>query len=136
MNVTVKPTGYLALMLLAGFGFLFAGTSALSVLGMLMLVTSIYSICMLPDRLLMQFTPAYAVLYNQRDRNSCSIVYWNEITNWQYEYHRANDRLVFYLVDGSKQEVDIYSKRLVTRMMKTYAPNKEIKNARIREVQG
>ena len=61
------------------------------------------------------------------------MIYWDEIVNWQYEWHPANDNLTITMVDGSMQIIELYSKRRVAKYLNMYAPNKEIKNVRIKE---
>lgn len=99
-------------------------------IGLFLIMVSIFSLLMLPDRLLVQFNPDYMVLYNHRDRSLCSIVYWDEIVTWQYEYHATHDRLALSLLDGTVQSVELFSKRSVARYLEQYAPGKEVKSSR------
>ena len=84
----------------------------------------------MPDRILIQFTPDYLVLYNHRDAETCTIIYWDEIVNWQYEYHPSVDKLLINLVNGTSESIEMYSRRAVARYMNQYAPDKEIKSVR------
>ena len=127
--VHVKPIAALAVIGLAGVGLLFT-RSVWGGAGVVMILVSVFSLLMLPDRYLIQFTPDYMVLYNHRSMEECTIVYWDDIVNWQYEYHKGFDVLVLSLTDGSTQTIELYSKRSIERFMNQYAPGKELKSAR------
>ncbi len=128
-TVHVKPVAFLACIGLAGIGLLFTKTTASGV-GVVLILVSVFSLLMLPDRNLIRFTPDFLVLYNHRNAEMCTIIYWDEIVNWQYEYHKNADRLVLSLVDGSSQSIELYSKRPIIRYMNLYAAGKEQKNVR------
>ena len=128
-TVHVKPIATLAVMGLAGIGLLFTGTVAGGA-GVVLILVSVFSLLMLPDRFLIQFTPDYMVLYNHRNPEECTIVYWDDIVTWQYEYHKGVDVLVLSLVDGSTQTIELYSKRPIERFMNQFAPGKEVKSTR------
>ena len=128
-TVHVKPTAALAVMGLAGVALLFTKTAAGGA-GVILILVSIFSLLMLPDRFLIQFTPDYMILYNHRNMDECTIVYWDDIVTWQYEYRKGVDVLVLSLVDGSTQSIELYSKRPIERFMNQYAAGKEVKSTR------
>ena len=131
--VSVKPKILLILLLVVGL-ILIIFYPYYYIIGMCLLLISIFCIFALPDHELMRFTKDYIVLYNNRDRSLCYMVYWDEIVNWQYEYHTSSDLLVLSLIDGSTQSVDAYSKSSIITYMNTYAPGKEVKTSRRKEV--
>ena len=131
-TIHVKPVAALSLMGIAGIGLLLTH-SFLSGIGVMMILLSVFALLMMPDRLLMQFSPDFMVLYNQRDAARCTVIYWDEIVNWQYEYHPGVDVLALSLVDGSTQTIELFSKRSISRFMNQYAPGKEIKSTRRKE---
>lgn len=108
----------------------FDNTSAAGV-GICITLLCLFAELMLPDRLLAEFTDDYLVLFNTRERDSCSLIYWDEIVNWQYEYRSYADTLVILLVDGSEQTADMYSKKSAARWLNQYIPGKETKNIRV-----
>ena len=93
-----------------------------------LIILTLFAILGMPDRILVQFADDYLVMYNRSDKNECTIVYWDEIVSWHYEYHHACDKLVVSLVDGSTESVDMYSKRSIAKQMAQYASGKEKKN--------
>jgi len=131
-SMHVKPVFALALMGLAGLVLLIM-KNALSGIGVILVLLSVFSLLLMPDRLLLQVGSEYIVLYNHRDISECTIVYWDELVNWQYEYHKGFDILALSLTDGSTQTIELYSKRPIARFMNQFAPGKEVKNARRKE---
>lgn len=128
--IRVKPAGFLLGCAIAGILMTFDNTSAAGV-GICITLLCLFAELMLPDRLLAEFTDDYLVLFNTRERDSCSLIYWDEIVNWQYEYHSYADTLVILLVDGSEQTADMYSKKSAARWFNQYIPGKETKNIRV-----
>lgn len=130
LHIRVKPTGKLIIGLFIGIGLLF-GPRRFSVVGMLLCSVCLFSF-FLPDRVLASFTPEFLILYNQKERDSVWICYWQEIVQWQYEYHRLNDRLIVTLVDGSTQGIEMYARYPIVWYMHKFAPNKEIRSGRMK----
>ncbi len=128
-TIHVKPVAALAITGIAGFALLITGTAAAGA-GVILILVSVFSLLMMPDRRLIQFTPDYMVLYNHRDASVCTIIYWDELVTWQYNYHPAMDVLIVSLTDGSSQSIELFSKRTAARFLNMYAPGKEIKNVR------
>ncbi len=127
-TVHVKPVLALVIMGIAGIGLLFF--PAVAGLGVILIIISIFSLLIMPDRILIQFTPEYMILYNHRDAETCTIIYWDEVVNWQYEYHPSVDVLLINLVNGTTESIEIYSRSAVARYLDQYAPGKEIKSVR------
>lgn len=127
--IRVKPKVILYLLMLIGIVLLFV-YSYYAIIGAILIVIATFSLLVLPDHDLVRFTKDYLVLYNNRDRSMCSLVYWDEIVNWRYERHSTNDYLVISMVDGSSQNVEMFSKASIQSYMDLYAPGKELKTAR------
>ncbi len=131
-SVRVKPI--LLLVLLLGLGVIFVCMkSYLLPVGSAMIVLALFALTMMPDRTLCQFTKEYLILYNLTDRSMCTIISWDEIVSWRYEYHGAADLLVVTLIDGTTEVQEMYSKLAVRSMMKMFAPGKEEKKTRSRK---
>ncbi len=129
--VRVKPVGFLLFCAIAGILLTF-DHSVFAGVGICITLLCLFAEVMLPDRVLAEFTEDYLVLFNTRERDSCSLIYWDEIVNWQYEYHANTDTLVILLIDGSVQRADMYSKNSVSRWLNLYIPGKETKSIRVR----
>ena len=130
--IHVKPVAFLTLVGLAGIALFVSGTVWVGV-GLILSITSVFALLMMPDRILIQFTPDYMILYNHRERETCTVIYWEDLVNWQYEFHPNYDTLSCFLTDGSVQRIDLYAKRPAAKYLNQYAPGKEIKNVRMKE---
>ena len=130
--IHVKPVAFLTLVGLAGIALFVSGTVWVGV-GLILSITSVFALLMMPDRILIQFTPDYMILYNHRERETCTVIYWEDLVNWQYEFHRNYDTLSCFLTDGSVQRIDLYAKHPAANYLNQYAPGKEIKSVRIKE---
>lgn len=130
-KVRVKPTGMLWILIVLGILMVFT-RPYLMAYGLILITLPLFGLIVLPDRKLCDFTPKYLILYNQRNRQDCMLVYWNEIVSWAYERHTANDLLVLSLTDGSTEVQELYSRRSIKRPMEQYAPDKEVKNRKKR----
>ena len=133
--VTLKPTAGLIVLFLIGGALLFT-KAYLVALGVLLILLALFAVAVMPDRKLMMFTKEYLVFFNQRNRDICTLVYWDEILSWQYEYHKNYDLLVIHLSDGSTEKQETYSFRSIKRLMRTHAGDKQMKSVWIRKEYG
>ena len=130
-SVHVKPTVLMVIFLLAGIVMMFM-RPYLTVAAMMMILLAIFSLTVMPDRKLVEFTDDYLILYNQSDKTRCFIVYWEDVVNWKYEWHPSYDQLVITLTDGSTQMQEMYSRLPIQYYMDKYAKGKEMKNSAIK----
>lgn len=91
------------------------------------IILTVFALVVMPDRILVQFTPEYLIMYNKEDRTECTLIYWDEIVSWKYEYHTSVDLLKVTTVDDNTESVEMYSKWGVRKFMNLYAPGKEVK---------
>lgn len=131
-KIHLKPIAFLTVVLFEGL-LMISLEGYLSVVGMILVLVSVFGIFLLPDRYLILFLPDYMILNNQNDDNSCMVVYYEEIVSWRYDYHSNFDVFSVTLVDGSVQSIEMFSKLLIRHYMKMYAPDKEIKSIRMKE---
>ena len=124
-RVQLKPTVFLALMVMAGTLFV-AARPYLVLSGIMMVMLGAFCLFVMPEGVLCEFTKEYLILYNRRSSSECMMIYWEDIVSWQYEWHPNADYLIIMLVDGSTESQEVYSKS-IRRLMNTYAPGKEIK---------
>ena len=124
-EVKVKPIGTLIFLLLVSGLFIFSG-STVAVLGVVLLAVSIYALLVMPDRVLMQFTEEFVVLYNRKSRDECMLIYWDEILRWQYQKHNNEDMLVLDLIDGQTEAIECFNRNRTVSYFKVYAKDKEI----------
>ena len=126
-EVKVKPIGTLIFLLLVSGLFIFSG-STVAVLGVVLLAVSIYALLVMPDRILMQFTEDFVVLYNRKSRDECMLIYWDEIMRWQYQKHNNEDMLILHLIDGQTEAIECFNRNRTVSYFKIFAKDKEIEN--------
>ncbi len=130
-KIHVKPVGMLWLFIVLGVLVVFM-RPYLMVYGLILITLPLFGLIVLPDRKLCDFTPKYLILYNQRNRQECMLIYWDEIVSWAYERHPANDLLVVSLTDESTEVQELYSRSSIRRAMEQYVPHKEVKTRKKR----
>ncbi len=131
-TIRVKPVMTLIVIACVGCFLIFLQTY-LAGLGVCLMILALFSLLLLPDRKLVEFTPDYLILYNQKDDSMCLILYWDEIMQWHYEWHPTYDYLVITMVDGTSEKIEMYSKHSIARHMRYYAAKKEIKSVRVKD---
>lgn len=127
--ISVKPIAALYGMLGLGFVFLFINRP-FALAAITMILVSTFSLIVLPDRILCEFSNTWMALYNQHNKQECMMVYYEDIVSWQYEWHSTVDSLVICLIDGSTESLDVYSKKRLAKLMNEHVPGKEIKSIR------
>lgn len=131
-NVNVKPTFFLCILLVIGVIFTFL-KAYMMLMGFAMILLSLFALLIMPDRTLVTISDEYLVLYNCSNRDECTLIYWDEIVFWQYEWHGSADLLAIGLIDGSTETQEMFSRRSIARWMRQYANGKEKKQARGRK---
>lgn len=130
--VNVKPIGLLIATLLTG-ALIALLKPYLAVTGISMVVLSLFCLIVMPDKDLCRFTKDYIVLYNRHDKSECTILYWDEILSWHYEWYKTYDLLVIEMIDGTQYTQEMYSIYAIKKMMEIHAPSKMKKNIRYRK---
>ena len=91
----VKPTSFLMIAMIAGISFLWI-RSYLQVIGVMVIMVSLFSLLMLPDCKLYEIHHDYIVLYNRHDKSECFIIYYEDMVSWHYEWNPSYDQLVIF----------------------------------------
>lgn len=123
-SIRVKPIEILMLMIIIGFILLFSSED-FAMIGVLMIYLSTFSLLVLPDARIIDYTNEYAIIYNCVDKNECKLIYWDEILSWQYKWHTDKDQMLIELIDYSIEVVDTYKRSTMIPYFKKYAPGKE-----------
>ncbi len=124
--VNVKPTVFLAIAMVAGISILWI-RSYLQIVGVMVIMVSLFSLLMLPDRVLCELHHDYMVFYNRHERTECTIIYYEDIISWHYEWNPSSDQIVVSLVDGSVQTQELYGKHRIAKWLNLFAAGKEVK---------
>ena len=127
-RINVKPNLFLGLLIAAGVVILVARLYY-SIVGLSMVILGLFAMIVMPDHVLCEFTQDYMILYNLPEKNRCSLVYYEDIVSWHYEWHASMDLLVIMLVDGTTEALEMYSRYPVRAYMEMFAPGKEKKGS-------
>ena len=122
----VKPTSFLIIAMIMGICFLWI-RSYLQVIGVMVIMVSLFSLLMLPDSKLYEIHQDYIVLYNRHDKSECFIIYYEDMVSWHYEWNPSYDQLVISLVDGSVEKQEVYAKYRIEKWLNSLAPGKQAK---------
>ncbi len=127
--INAKPIGLLIVTLFIGVLITFL-KPYLAMSGISMIVLSLFCLVVMPDKELCRFTKDYLVLFNRHHKDECSLVYWDEVVSWHYEWYKTYDKMVVELIDGSCEIQEMYSIYAIKKEMEIHAPNKMKKNIR------
>lgn len=132
-SLKAKPTGWLLLALFSSAIIVIADRNYY-IFGILIFAISLFALIVMPDRVLMQFTESYVILYNTKERDECKLVYWDEIISWQYVWRTTTDVMQIELVDGTMEKIECFNRNKVESYFKVYASGKQKKNIRKKKV--
>ena len=127
--INVKPIGLLIVTLISGVLITFL-KPYLAMSGISMIELSLFCLVVMPDKELCRFTKDYLVLFNRHQKDECTLVYWDEVVSWHYEWYKTYDKMVVELIDGSCEIQEMYSIYAIKKEMELHAPNKMKKNIR------
>ena len=130
-KVHVKPITILSLMLVIGI-VLAVLKPFLLFPGILITLMALFALFIMPDRVICEFRDEYVILYNERKKTRCNMIYYEDVVSWQYEWYPTVDKLVFNLVDGTSQILEVYSKASVRDYLDDHLPHKEVKKSRVK----
>lgn len=133
-TVSVKPKQGLSILIFVSF-IMMIFSNLFSYIGVLVFGISTFCLFVLPDRKLIEFTYDYIILYNCKEREKCSLVYWEDMLTWQYISRADHDELEIELVDHTIKSIECFSRRSVIPLLRTYAREKEkvvIKGKRVK----
>ncbi len=60
----------------------------------------------------MEFYKDYFIMYNRADRNTCMMIYYDDVVSWHYAWSAKKDTLIVELTDGSVEKIEAFSKTL------------------------
>lgn len=128
-RIRLKPMLLLSVLTAASVGLLFL--SSYTLFAILILIVACFFLFILPNRTLMEFTGSFAVLYNCKSQDECTLIYWDEVMSYEYHSHaKGADVLTFVLTDETVYSIECFSKASVAVLLAQYLPGKEVKKVR------
>lgn len=125
-SIDVKPTLNLIVLIALGvvIWIIFPMTMMIS---FSLAILGTFCLMFFPNRRLMLVTQDFLVLYNQKNRNECVLVYWDEILFWRYVSQNDKDELEIELIEDRVERMECFSKKSIIPYLDHYAPGKEKK---------
>lgn len=122
-EIDAKPMGlFILLIILSVVSFILKFPI---VYGATLIIISIVCICFFPRVTLMEFYDDYFVMFNRVDKNSCVLIYYDEVVSWKYVWTAKKDILSIELVDGSQEKIEAFSKTIFEAYMNRYLHGKK-----------
>lgn len=125
-EIYAKPTWLFILLVFVGIGSLVAKMNP--IYGITLILVGIIAIIAMPRVTQIEFYNDYLVLYNRADKNTCAIVYYNEVKTWYYTWTAKKDFLTIELEDGSIEQIEGFSKTIFEANMSRFLKDKHRKN--------
>lgn len=124
-----KP--YSLLLIAAVVSLFFAIEGSYFLLGVICLFSCIFALVILPNRLLLEFSEHYVVVYHRINKNDCMLVYYEDILEYSLEKNKREDTLSFLLKDGEEISLSIYERVKVEKVLKHFMDGKKKKRNHI-----
>ena len=122
--IQLKPTALLAFIMIGGI-LVTVLRPYMVLTGVSMILLAVFAMSVMPDGKLCQIRKNYLVLYNNVGTDLVTLVYWDEIVDWHYEWRSSADFLVITLIDGSTETQEMFSRMRIARALRQHAPDKE-----------
>lgn len=125
-QIDAKPNALFVFVILIGvLSFVFRLPVAY---GVSMIIISICAIAYMPRVVLMEFYQDYLVIYNRADKNSCVLIYYNEVSSWYYSWSANRDYLYIELENGNVEKIEAFSKTIFESTMNRFLRDKRRKS--------
>lgn len=95
--------------------------------GAMMIIFCLFAMSFMPRVALMEFYSDYLVMYNKADKNTCELIYYDDVVCWHYHWNPSRDYLVIELIDGSEERVEAFSKAIFEYQMNHFLKGKHKK---------
>ena len=95
--------------------------------GIIAILVGVICTCCMPRITVMEFFNEFFVMYNHADRNTCIIIYYDEVKQWYYSWSASKDELVVELEDGRVEKVEAFSKTIFEANMNKFLRDKRRK---------
>ena len=125
-RIDAKPNYLFGLLII--FGIFLLGYNTASLFGFIVIAFGVACIVFMPNVVLMEFYDNYLVMFNKANKNTCFLVYYNEVASWYYSWSANKDFLNIELIDGSVIKIEAFSKPLFESKMNRFLKDKHKKN--------
>ena len=122
-RIDAKPNMIFSLLIVVGIISFFFDISFFY--GITIISISVFAIIFMPRVTLMDFFQNYLVVYNKANKNTCVMIYYDEIVSWHYSWSTNRDYLYIELEDGTIEKVEAFSKTLFESNMNRFLKDKK-----------
>ena len=124
-RISRKPyASFVTLLIVAGYLFI---VSESKIFPITLAFGCLFMIFVVKDKILLDATDRYLVIYDIKNKDLCTVIYLSEIENWEYIYKTSTEEVVFYLDDGSQVSCPLVMTRRLMRYLRDKMEHKEIK---------
>ena len=127
-SINAKPMGLL--ITLTALSVIAAFVEETKILGFGLAFVFLAFIAFLPPRVLIEFSEEYMVLYNRADHNDCFLVYYEDVTSWNYTRGVTYDELSISLADGTSTHIEGFSRSLYESSLNQHMADKKEKTGK------
>ena len=122
-SIDAKPNFLFSVLIVIGFISYFSPISFFY--GATIIIFSLIILMFTPRVTLMEFFQNYLIMYNKADKNSCVMIYYDEVVSWYYTWSTNHDYLYIELEDGSVERIEAFSKTLFESNMNRFLREKK-----------
>ena len=122
-RIDAKPNMIFSFLIIVGIISFFFDISFFY--GITIISISVFAIIFMPRVTLMDFFQNYLVVYNKANKNTCVMIYYDEIVSWHYSWSTNRDYLYIELEDGTIEKVEAFSKTLFESNMNRFLKDKK-----------
>jgi len=127
-TLKAKPTSFLLALLVLSVTLTFSNNYYRLNIGLILLAISVFSLIILPERIVLAFYQNYMVIYNEVEKEYCNLIYYDEILSYRYVRNKRYDLLIIKTLDEEVYELQCFNKNKVLSFMHDFAKDKEIVN--------
>ena len=121
-SIDAKPT--LLFMLIILLGLISFAFDIPWMYGTTMLSVGIIAMAFMPRVVMVEFYQDYMILYNRADKDVCILVYYDDVSSWNYVRGVSRDYLYIELQNGRIEKIEGFSKTLFESQMNRFLKDK------------
>ena len=123
-RINARPNYLFFIVILLGLFSFTLNISRMYAIGLI--VIGILCLLFMPRVPMIEFYKEYVVLHNKVDRNTCMMIYYEDIKGWYYSWTAKKDFLIIELNDDSVVKMEAFSKQLFEKYMNIFLKDKHI----------
>lgn len=123
-SFSTKPLHFIYTILLMG-SFLILSNGTYAMLGLMMILFSLFCLIVLPNPKVVAYTNEYLIIYNSPNKDMCTLIFYDEVVSWYYQSNKDFDEVIFEMADGHREVLKTYARKTVVPYLYQYLSGKE-----------